>query len=106
MIKEITPQELKRMQEAKEHFLLIDVREPYEAERCSIGGKLIPMGEIVDRIAEIPKDIPVVMHCRSGSRSSAVISALHDRYGFSNLLNLRGGILAFGAEVDDAMTCD
>ena len=39
---EIAPQELKRMQDAKERFLLIDVREPYEAERCSIGGTLIP----------------------------------------------------------------
>ena len=105
-MKEIGPQDLKHMQDAKEAFLLIDVREPYEAERCSIGGKLLPMGEIVDHISEIPKDIPVVVHCRSGARSAAVINALSTRYGFDNLINLKGGILGYGKEVDDGMTCD
>lgn len=94
------------MQDAKERFLLIDVREPYEAERCNIGGKLIPMGEIVEHLNEIPKDIPVVVHCRSGARSAAVINALSTRYGFENLINLKGGILGYGKEVDDGMTCD
>ena len=103
---EITPQELKRMQDAKEAFRLIDVREPYEAERCSIGGILMPMGEIVEHLNEIPKDIPVVVHCRSGARSAAVINALSTRYGFNNLINLKGGILGYGKEVDDGMTCD
>lgn len=105
-MKEISAQELKRMQDANEHFLLIDVREPYEAERCTIGGKLIPMGEVVERIAEIPKDMPVVVHCRSGARSAAVINALATRYGYTNLINLKGGILGYGKDVDDAMTCD
>ena len=105
-MKEIGPQELKHMQDAKEAFLLIDVREPYEAERCNIGGKLLPMGEIIDHINEIPKDIPVVVHCRSGARSAAVINALSTRYGFDNLINLKGGILGYGKEVDDGMTCD
>lgn len=105
-MKEITPQELKRMQDAREEFQLIDVREPYEAQICSIGGTLIPMGEIVDRLAEIRKDVPVVVHCRSGARSSAVINALSSRYGFTNLINLKGGILGYGKEVDDGMTCD
>lgn len=103
---EITPQELKRMQDAHEKFQLIDVREPYEAERCNIGGKLIPMGEIVDRLGEVPKDMPVVVHCRSGARSAAVINALSTRYGYTNLINLKGGILGYGKEVDDGMTCD
>ena len=105
-MKEIGPQELKHMQDAQEAFLLIDVREPYEAERCNIGGKLLPMGEIIDHINEIPKDIPVVVHCRSGARSAAVINALSTRYGFDNLINLKGGILGYGKEVDDGMTCD
>ena len=105
-MKEITPQELKRMQDAHETFQLIDVREPYEAQICSIGGTLIPMGEVVDRLAEIRKDVPVVVHCRSGARSSAVINALSSRYGFTNLINLKGGILGYGREVDDGMTCD
>ena len=105
-MKEITAQELKRMRDSGEQFQLIDVREPYEAEICSIGGELIPMGELVDRIAELRRDVPVVVHCRSGARSSAVIQALNGRYGFTNLINLKGGILAYGNEVDHSLNCD
>ena len=105
-MKEIKPAELRRMQDAKERFVLIDVREPYEVEACSIGGTSLPMSQLVDRIDEIPKDLPVVIHCRSGSRSAAVIDALSSRYGYSNLINLKGGILAYSAEVDPSLKCD
>jgi adenylyltransferase/sulfurtransferase len=105
-MKEITPTELRHMQDAKERFTLIDVREPYEVEICSIGGTSLPMSQLVDRVAEIPKDVPVVVHCRSGSRSAAVIDALSSRYGYTNLINLKGGILAWKAEVDSTMVCD
>lgn len=106
MTKEIGGRELMRLRESGEQFQLIDVREPYEAEICSIGGELIPMGELIARIAEIRRDIPVVVHCRSGSRSAAVIQALNSRYGFTNLINLKGGILAFAREVDPSLDCD
>ena len=102
---EITPTELEQWKKSGKDFQLIDVREPYEAEACSIGGTLIPMGEIVDRLSEIRKDIPVVIHCRSGARSGAVINALSSRYEYSNLLNLTGGILAFGRDVDHSLQC-
>jgi adenylyltransferase/sulfurtransferase len=105
-MKEITPLELQRMRDANEHFALIDVREPYEVEICSIGGTSLPMSQLVDRIGEVPKDVPVVVHCRSGSRSAAVIDALSSRYGYTNLINLQGGILAYGAQVDPSLKCD
>ncbi|MCB0765262.1 MAG: rhodanese-like domain-containing protein [Flavobacteriales bacterium] len=103
---EITPHELKAMREKGTAFQLIDVREPYEAELCEIGGTLIPMGEVVARLDEIRKDVPVVIHCKSGSRSGAVIQALSSRYGFDNLVNLKGGIMAYAAEVDKSLNCD
>lgn len=102
---EIDARELKRMKDAGEAFQLIDVREPYEAEQCNINGTLIPMGEVVDRVSEIRKDIPVVVHCRSGARSAAVINALSSRYGFTNLINLKGGILGYGRDVDPSLHC-
>lgn len=105
-MKEITPAELKSLREGRTVYQLIDVREPYEAEICSIGGTLIPMGEIVDRIAEIRRDVPVILHCKSGNRSKAVIQALESRYGFSDLLNLNGGIAAYAAEVEPTLHCD
>ena len=105
-MKEMTAKELKQWKDEDKAFQLIDVREPYEAELCSIGGELIPMGELIARIDELHKDVPVVVHCRSGSRSAAVINALESRYGFCNLLNLKGGILGYGAEVDPSLKCD
>ncbi|MBK8497572.1 MAG: rhodanese-like domain-containing protein [Flavobacteriales bacterium] len=105
-MKEITATELKRMREAGTPHQLIDVREPYEAEACSIGGQLIPMGEILDRLAEIRRDGPVILHCKSGNRAAAVIQALESRYGFCDLINLAGGIAAYAAEVEPALNCD
>lgn len=105
-MKEITPPELQAWRDAGTEHQLIDVREPYEAQLCSIGGTLMPMGEIVQHLDEIRKDVPVVIHCRSGARSSAVINALASRYGFDNLINLKGGILAFGSEVDHDIHCE
>lgn len=105
-MKEISPVELRRMLDAKEQFVLIDVREPYEVETCSIGGIPLPMSQLVDRVAEIPKDVRVVIHCRSGSRSSAVIDALSSRYGYTNLINLKGGIMAWKEAIDPTMICD
>ena len=105
-MKEVTPSELRRMQDAKEKFVLIDVREPYEVEACSIGGASLPMSQLVDRINEVPKDVPVVVHCRSGSRSVAVIDALSSRYGYTNLINLKGGILAWKEAIDPTLVCD
>lgn len=104
-MQEIDAHELKRMKDAGEVFQVIDVREPYEAEACTIGGTLIPMGEVLARLAEIRTDVPVVIHCRSGARSAAVINALSTRYGYSNLVNLKGGIVSYGREVDQSLQC-
>lgn len=105
-MQEITPKELETMKKEGKAFQLIDVREPYEVELCNIGGTPIPMGEIVERMEELRKDVPVVIHCRSGARSGAVINALSSRYGFTNLINLKGGILAYCRDVDPSLKCE
>lgn len=102
-MKEVTVQELKRMRENNESFQLIDVREPHEAEIASIGGDLIPMGNIITESDKIAKDKPVIIHCRSGARSASVILALEKQHGFTNLFNLKGGILAWSKEIDPSM---
>jgi sulfur-carrier protein adenylyltransferase/sulfurtransferase len=103
-MKEITVQELKSMMDAKEDFQLIDVREEHEFDMCNIGGKLIPMGEVIDHVDEISRDKKVVVHCRSGKRSASLIMALEQQFGFTNLYNLKGGILAWADEIDSSMT--
>lgn len=103
MIKEVNVSELKQMMDNNEDFQLIDVREPYEAEMAEMGGKLIPMGELLDRVDEISKDKKVVVHCRSGARSASVIQMLQDRFDYDNLYNLKGGILAWADQIDTSL---
>lgn len=102
-MQEVTASELKKMKDANEDFQLIDVREPHEADICEIGGMLIPMGEIMDHVDEIAKDKKVIVHCRSGKRSTTVIQALESEQGFTNLYNLKGGILAYADEIDSSL---
>lgn len=103
-MKEKTVVELKKMIDAKEDFQLIDVREEQEYEICHLNGELIPMGTIPDNVDKIKKDNPVIIHCRSGKRSANVIEYLEENFGFTNLYNLDGGILAWCDEIDSSMT--
>ena len=75
--------------------VLIDVREQWEYDAGHIPNvKLIPLGELPQRINEIPKDKFVVMTCRSGNRSNQATQFLRKR-GFDNVHNMKGGILAW-----------
>lgn len=90
----ISPIELDLLIKNKSDFLLIDLRENYEIE---IDGKIdysvhIPLGDLVDRLNELPNDRPVIFHCNSGSRSENILNflILNDLYN-ENYLNLDGG---------------
>jgi rhodanese-related sulfurtransferase len=98
-MKEITALELKKLIDEKKDFQLIDVREEYEFDEANINGELIPMGVIMDNVDKISKVKQVIVHCRSGKRSATVINALEAQHGFTNLYNLKGGILAYIDEV-------
>ncbi len=83
--------------------LLIDVREPHEAEIARIpGAKLVPLGEVPARAAEIPQDRDVVLHCRSGARSAKALQFLLT-LGHTRVRNLEGGILAWADDVDPSV---
>ena len=102
---EISVQELKKMMDNHADFQLIDVREDYEYAASNLGGTLIPLSilkknaDLRDILKHISKDKTVVVHCKSGARSREAINILH-KNGFSNLKNLKGGILAFSREID------
>lgn len=101
-MKEITVLELKEMMDNNEDFQLIDVREDFEYEMGNLGGTLIPLGGILIEADKIAKDKPVVVHCRSGKRSAAAIMQL-EQLGYTNLANLKGGIIAWAQEVDPSV---
>lgn len=95
-MKTITVQELKRKFDAKEDFLLIDVREPYEYEEFNLGATLVPLGEIPEAIADMKdkKDTPIILHCRSGARSGRAQQFMMAE-GFTDVTNLEGGVVAW-----------
>lgn len=75
-----------------EVFLLIDVREPWEHQAFNIGGQLIPLHTIFENLSLIPKDKPVILYCQKGIRSQLAIQRLQQKYNYSNLINLSGGM--------------
>lgn len=94
---DITTKELKkRQQEGDDDYILIDVREGYEREEFSIGGRHIPLGEIAAHIEDLSehKDDEVIVYCRSGRRS-AMAQELLRQAGFKKVRNLEGGMLAW-----------
>ncbi len=93
---DITVQELKQKLQSGDNFILIDVREPWEHEEFNVGGQLIPLGELMNRLWEFEdrKDQEFVLYCRSGNRSGMAQSMLQAQ-GFSNARNLTGGMLAW-----------
>lgn len=101
-MKEITVSELKKLRDEKADFQLIDVREEHEVEICEINGEHIPMGDMMDNLDKISKDKKVIIHCRSGARSGAICQAL-EKEGFTNVYNLKGGIIAWANEIDPSL---
>ncbi len=82
---------------------LLDVREPKEFENSSLAGSLdIPMGDVPNRLSELPRDEMLVVICRSGKRSGDIVSFLRAN-GFDNATNLVGGINGWALEIDTSM---
>lgn len=90
-MKTITPVELKGLIAGNIDIFLIDVREEWEHEHYNIGGLLLPMGELISRKSEIPKDKEVIFYCEKGIRSVIAIQRL-EAMGYDNLVNLEGGM--------------
>ena len=102
-MKEISVQELKEKIDNKEDFQLIDVRETFEYEVSNLDGENIPLGGILIEADKVSKDKPVIVQCRSGKRSAAAVMQLEAQYGYENLYNLKGGILAWQEAFDPNM---
>jgi sulfur-carrier protein adenylyltransferase/sulfurtransferase len=103
-LNEITAKELYDWQVKGEKFQLIDVREPHEFDIVNIGGELIPLSTVGDNGDRIARDRKVVVHCKVGGRSAKAIRELQEKFGFTNLYNLKGGILGYIDEVQPELT--
>ena len=75
--------------------VILDVREDYEYNDGHIpGATLVPLGQIPDRLDEVPRDKTVIAVCRSGNRSSQATDFLRQQ-GFDNVHNMEGGMNAW-----------
>lgn len=98
-ISEITVADLQKKIVGKQEFVLIDVRDPVEYEIGNLGGILIPLQTLNEKVKELPKNRELIVHCRSGGRSAKACEILM-KNGYSNVFNLSGGILAWKREID------
>jgi adenylyltransferase/sulfurtransferase len=90
----MSPAELKSILPDSGIFLL-DVREQDEHDEFNIGGVLIPLGEIISRINEIPTNQKVLVYCKRGIRSMIAIQKLLIKNPNLELINLSGGMEAW-----------
>ncbi len=106
-IPELSVKELKKALDAGQKPYLLDVRRPDEHARGNIGGKLIPVDQLPSRMSEITadKDAPLVVYCRSGARSGRAVQFLIAN-GYTGAVNLRGGMLAWSAEIDSSLVAE
>lgn len=84
--------------------VLLDVREAWEIEQCSLPGiRHIPMQQVPEHVAAMDRDAETVVICHHGMRSMQVAMFL-ERQGFSAVFNLVGGVAAWADEVDPSMS--
>jgi len=104
-IPEMDVKELKARLDRGDPITIVDVREPHEWEIGNLGrygARLIPLGELGDRLDELDPSQEIVLQCRSGARSARALEFLREK-GFERLWNLKGGILAWSDEVDPSI---
>ncbi len=96
----VTVEDLKARLDAGDDVLVLDVREFHEVEICRIAGStVIPLGDLPNRLAEVPRDRDIVVQCKVGGRSAKAVGILQAA-GYDRAVNLTGGILAWVDRID------
>ncbi len=99
---EISVEELKKLRDEDSQPLLIDVREPHEYAERNLGGTLIPLQQLAEKLDELDRDAQIIVHCRSGERSARAALAMRES-GFKHVRSLKGGLLAWIDRIDPAL---
>ena len=99
----ISPAEVDTWRKSGKQITLLDVREPWEVELCQIeGAAAVPLGQVTQRVDELPKDRPLVVFCHHGMRSMQAVMWLR-RNGVPDAINLEGGIDAWARAIDPSV---
>lgn len=103
MFEDLSPADFLRERDADASWQLLDVREPWEIEIVSLPDSIrIPMSDIPERLAELDKNRPLAVFCRTGGRSARVAEFLSGQ-GFVRVANIAGGIDAWSTDVDNSL---
>ncbi|WP_165874062.1 molybdopterin-synthase adenylyltransferase MoeB [Rubrobacter taiwanensis] len=101
-VPEISVRELKEKLDRGENVYVLDVREPHEYEIANLGARLLPLGELPERLHELDQNAEIAVHCKTGGRSAKAVKLLKDA-GFANVYNVKGGITAWSEEIDPSV---
>ncbi|HUG84222.1 MAG TPA: rhodanese-like domain-containing protein, partial [Euzebya sp.] len=99
---DISVEELARLRDSGSDFTLLDVREASEYETVNLGGTLLPLAGLSDRLDQMDRDAHIVVHCRAGGRGAEAVGQLRDA-GFTEAWNVNGGLMAWIDRVDPSL---
>ena len=100
----ITVQDVKKLLDAGDDIVLLDVREPHEWQISDIAQAThhIPKGEILEHLGELDTAREIVAYCKTGGRSADVIATLK-QHGYTKLHNMAGGINKWAKDIDPSL---
>lgn len=103
-IEQLSVEQLKARLDKGDRPFIVDVREPHEYAIVNLGAPLIPVGQVGQRLGELPADkaTEVVVHCKTGGRSQRAAQEIKAA-GYSNVKNLAGGITAWAEKIDPSL---
>jgi rhodanese-related sulfurtransferase len=96
---DIAVEDLERLRDLAADLVIVDVREEEEYAEQNLGGTLIPLGALPQRLAELDPSAHVIVHCKTGTRGARAVKLLRDA-GFGNAWNVRGGLDAWIERID------
>jgi rhodanese-related sulfurtransferase len=99
---DITVEEFARLREQDDAPVVVDVREGSEYETVNLGGRLIPLASLQERLDELDRDDHIVVHCRAGNRGATAVEQLREA-GFANAWNLNGALVAWRERIDPTL---
>jgi len=99
---DVTAEQLARLRDSGEDFVLLDVREPSEYETVHIGGKLMPLATLAEHLDELDRGSHIIAHCRSGHRSAKAVALLREA-GFEDAWSLNGGLMNWIDRIDPSL---
>lgn len=99
---DISVEELARLREEEVDFVLLDVREESEYETVNLGGTLIPLASLSERLDELNREDRIVVHCRAGNRGATAVEQLREA-GFDDAWNVNGALVAWRERIDPSL---